>query len=99
MSEFCHSGGVVTEPCEDKIVQLLANPLDSITILITSTSTTVTTPHSHFSPPPITTGVTGEGATGDNVKVPLETGRRRTHKPLLQALKGITGMLWCHAFT
>lgn len=87
-----NSGGVLTEPSEEKIALLMTNPLHSITSLLSSCSSTLTSgpTHSHHTLPHLPTSVTGGGVKGDNVKVLLASGRGRTkYKPLMQALKGI----------
>lgn len=84
------AGGVVTEPCEDKIVQLLSSPVHSITTFIPSTCSTLTGVTTH-TPPHLPYGETEDGGRkGRHGKMALLAGHEQTYKPLIKALKGLS---------
>ena len=90
-SFFSHSGGVVTQPGIEKIVQLLLFPLNSIIELVSTTSTTVTAILTKSEPSHLTTN---DGAKGDRDTVKMTPTGARAYKPLLQVLKGINCKYW-----
>jgi hypothetical protein len=86
--KIAEKGGVVTQPSEEKIAELLSAPLSSTADLLTATCTTVTALPAHSQPTPSPPQLpTGDSVRSDALK--KVTGGRRTYKPLLKALKGI----------